>query len=126
MNTDEGRILYKIMEKLCELTGIGLQRYGAGRLLEFEGKQRRYRYYTYANYKKVHENIDIEIPPLPEQEMDESMFAETDYYIDGPHDIKSFKAKINSKNSNVVSAKGLCPGMLKTIFFFTIYTHFFK
>lgn len=114
------------MEKLCELTGIGLQRYGAGRLLEFEGKQRRYRYYTYANYKKVHENIDIEIPPLPEQEMDESMFAETDYYIDGPHDIKSFKAKINSKNSNVVSAKGLCPGMLKTIFFFTIYTHFFK
>ncbi|KAI9266422.1 hypothetical protein EDC94DRAFT_516058 [Helicostylum pulchrum] len=91
LNTDEGRILYKIMEKLCELTDIGLQRYGAGRLLEFEGRQRRYRYYTYRIYKRLHEGIDMEIPPLPEQEMDESKLYEADFSADTVHTIKSFK-----------------------------------
>lgn len=94
------------MEKLCELTDIGLQRYGAGRLLEFEGRQRRYRYYTYRNYKRLHEGIDIEIPPLPEQEMDETNLFESDYFIDTVHTLKSFKKYLNSMTSRIVSVKG--------------------
>lgn len=102
---------------MCELTDIGLQRYGAGRLLEFEGRQRRYRYYTYKTYKMLHEGIDLEIPPLPEQDMDESGLFEADYSVDAIRTAKGFRTYLNSTTSRIISVKGAGRKTGKLFFF---------
>lgn len=102
---------------MCELTDIGLQRYGAGRLLEFEGRQRRYRYYTYKTYKMLHEGINLEIPPLPEQDMDESELFEADYSVDAIRTAKDFRKYLNS-TSKIMSVKGAGKKTGKLFFLF--------
>ncbi|KAI7899976.1 uncharacterized protein BX663DRAFT_519176 [Cokeromyces recurvatus] len=80
----EQRILSRILERMVELKGEGYERFGVVRYLEFEGRMRRYRYYTYAAYQAT-QNVDIEIPPLPESEVDESKLTEKNIFVDVPH-----------------------------------------
>ncbi|KAG2206002.1 hypothetical protein INT47_005320 [Mucor saturninus] len=103
LNLDEHRILYKLLERMVEMKDAGLQRYGALRFLEFEGRQRRYRYFTYKSYKMKYENLEIELPPLP-AELDESTFYHNDYFIDLPHSQKEFQRYIK-KTRNVGSLR---------------------
>lgn len=91
LNTDDKRVVYRMLEKMCEMTGIGLERFGAKRLIEFEGKLRRYRYYTYAAYKKMHENIDLTPPLLPDEDTLGFTLKEKDYFIDVPHVLRAYQ-----------------------------------
>lgn len=91
LNTDDKRVVYRMLEKMCEMTGIGLERFGAKRLIEFEGKLRRYRYYTYAAYKKMHENIDLIPPLLPDEDSLGFTLKEKDLFVDVPHVLRAYQ-----------------------------------
>lgn len=113
MNMDEPRIMQKLLERCCEMTGVGLEHFGAMRVLEFEGKQRRYRYYTYSAYHKVHENMDVDLTPLPEQELDESDFQERDLFADVPHTKKEYSLYLNQSKElsrNILTVTALKKG----------------
>ncbi|KAI8991207.1 hypothetical protein BDF20DRAFT_919544 [Mycotypha africana] len=63
LNIFEGRVLYKALDKMCECTAPA--KYTLGRVMEFEGKIKRFRYYSYMNYKKVVEQqTEIDPPPV--------------------------------------------------------------
>lgn len=91
LNTDDKRMIYKMLEKMCEMKGIALERFGAKRLLEFEGKLRRYRYYTYPAYKKMHENIDLIPQLLPDEDTLGFALREKDLFIDVPHSLRLYQ-----------------------------------
>lgn len=114
LNLDELRTMYKILEKMVGLKGIGANRFGAVRHLEFEGRLKRFRYYTVAAYKKKTEDIDIVPEPLPESEFDESKLYESNYFLESPHTIKELnrhiaQAKSGGSNRNTLSVMGLKP-----------------
>ena len=94
---------------MCELKGIGLQRYGVMRVLEFEGKIKRYRYHTYQAYQSIHDNVNYVLPPLPEPDMDESTFHETDPFVDVPHTVKEFRKYLNGDSRASKPKKPLDP-----------------
>lgn len=86
LNMDEMRFLSKALEKLAELKpGQGYEQYGIMRYLEFEGRVRRYRYFTLAASIKVNENRDYVPPPLPDTEVDESKYYERTIFYPVPH-----------------------------------------
>ncbi|KAF7725782.1 hypothetical protein EC973_009399 [Apophysomyces ossiformis] len=79
LNCDESRILYKVLDKMCSWDGPGIQNYAVRRSLEFNGRQRRYRYYTYSAYMKAYEGTDVEIQDPPVYNVKESDLVEVDY-----------------------------------------------
>lgn len=66
LNLDEDRMLYRILEKLLEMNTVNNGMYSICRHFEFEGRQRRYRYFTFKSYMKVYEKKDVVLPSLPE------------------------------------------------------------
>ncbi|KAI8640410.1 hypothetical protein BD408DRAFT_419851 [Parasitella parasitica] len=93
LNMDEMRILFKVLDKLVNVKeGQGFEQYGVVRYLEFEGRLKRYRYFTLAASIKINENIDYVPPPLPVVEVDESKFYERDIFTELPHKWKDFRS----------------------------------
>lgn len=66
LNLDEDRMLYRVLEKLLEMNEVNNGMYSVCRHFEFEGRQRRYRYFTFKSYMKVYEKKDVVLPSLPE------------------------------------------------------------
>ncbi|KAK4509826.1 DNA-dependent RNA polymerase II [Mucor velutinosus] len=90
LNSDEMRFLSKALEKLSELkSGQGYEQYGIVRHFEFEGRIKRYRYFTLAASIKVNEDIDYIPPPLPSTEVDESKYYERAIFNPVPHTMAS-------------------------------------
>ena len=104
---DEARITAKALERLVNLKkGQGFEHYGVVRYLEFEGRIKRYRYFTYAASIKINENKDYIPPPLPVTECNESKFYERTIFIDLPHTWEGLykyrrHVKRNGDNRNV-------------------------
>ncbi|KAG0172420.1 hypothetical protein DFQ30_010488 [Apophysomyces sp. BC1015] len=84
INCDEFRILYKVLDRMCSVEGVGIEKYGVRRALEFQGRQRRYRYYTYVAYMKVHEGKDVDIQEPPAYQINEKDLTEVDYQVIPP------------------------------------------
>ncbi|KAL9548345.1 hypothetical protein MBANPS3_005722 [Mucor bainieri] len=90
LNLDEMRFLSKALEKLCDLKpGQGYEHYGIVRHFEFEGRVRRYRYFTVASSVKLNEGRDHVPPPLPDAETDESKYYERTIFYPVPHSMNS-------------------------------------
>ncbi|RCI03177.1 hypothetical protein CU098_001578, partial [Rhizopus stolonifer] len=95
LNMDEHRILGKLMEKMIDEKTKKVGQYSVVRFLEFEGRLKRYRYYTLAAYKKLTENIDVQFEPLPDPEFDESKCYERNIFFDVPHNPQEFNKYLN-------------------------------
>lgn len=108
LNIDEHRILSRILEKMVDLKIThGLEQLGAVRYLEFEGRVRRYRYFTYAASIRNNENSSYVPPPLPETDFDESKCYERHILEDLPHTMKEFQnycklIKMSGGNRNII------------------------
>ncbi|KAI8084526.1 uncharacterized protein BX664DRAFT_387253 [Halteromyces radiatus] len=76
---DNIRVAGRVMERLIEIKGDARFKYGIERVLEFEGRNRRYRYYSYANYLKVQGESNLEIPPFEPFSCHPSYLREVDY-----------------------------------------------
>ncbi|KAI9498215.1 hypothetical protein BDB00DRAFT_503846 [Zychaea mexicana] len=75
----------KAMHKLLEImTGLKQKpeelKYTACRDFEFEGRVRRYRYYSYQAYQKLKNNIDVEVSGPPLYEIAASKLKEVDIF----------------------------------------------
>ncbi|KAG1119550.1 hypothetical protein G6F42_012952 [Rhizopus arrhizus] len=118
LNSDEMRSLSKLLEKLSELKpGQGHEHYGVVRYLEFEGRIRRYRYFTLAASIKVNEGIDYVPPALPDQETDESKYYERTIFTPMPHTMTEYyryrKLTKKAGNRNVFYEGKSMPGFTK-------------
>ncbi|KAI9280039.1 hypothetical protein BY458DRAFT_451465 [Sporodiniella umbellata] len=66
LNTDENRLLYKVLEDIIRASMLNKGYYSIQREFEFEGRSRRYRYFTKEFYLKTKENKEQNLPMLPE------------------------------------------------------------
>ncbi|KAG1524118.1 hypothetical protein G6F52_004462 [Rhizopus delemar] len=76
LNLDEHRLLYKLLERMLENNEQQNGHYTIRRHFEFEGRSRRYRYFTYNSYIKVYENKEPTYFSLPEIPVDISECVE--------------------------------------------------
>jgi hypothetical protein len=95
LNIDETRTIYKLLDRMADIKGTGADRYGAVRQLEFEGRMKRFRYYTFAAYKKI-EGVDVVPAPLPESQFDDSQLYENDYFVKAPHNLRDLNRHIKA------------------------------
>ncbi|KAI8370628.1 uncharacterized protein BYT42DRAFT_647852 [Radiomyces spectabilis] len=65
LNIGESRIVYKMLERIISMSGPTSQDHAVCRALEFEGRLKRYRYYTYPAYMKAVEHTDVAVSDNP-------------------------------------------------------------
>ncbi|KAI9007929.1 hypothetical protein CLU79DRAFT_849605 [Phycomyces nitens] len=80
INCTDSRMLYRALERMVSEQRIGVENYGVCRHLEFEGRNRRYRYFTYISYKKAIENEDVLPIKYCNFTPDSSHIQENDYF----------------------------------------------
>ncbi|CAO3661734.1 unnamed protein product [Rhizopus stolonifer] len=80
LNMDEHRLLYKVIENTTDLIKLNNGYYSIHREFEFEGRSRRYRYFTGNFYLQVKENREENLPPLSEVPYDFSECSEANMF----------------------------------------------
>ncbi|KAI8342996.1 hypothetical protein BC941DRAFT_410175 [Chlamydoabsidia padenii] len=79
LRCDNTRLTGRALDKLCEIKGDERLKYGVEKGLEFEGRNRRYRYYAYATYLEMTTSTTVDIPDIKTFTFDESKLEEVDY-----------------------------------------------
>lgn len=80
LNMDEHRLLYKVIENTTDLIKLNNGHYSIHREFEFEGRSRRYRYFTGNFYLQVKENREENLPALSEVPYDFSECSEANIF----------------------------------------------
>ncbi|ORZ25584.1 hypothetical protein BCR42DRAFT_400485 [Absidia repens] len=97
---DNSRMTGKALERLGEIQGDERFKYGLERALEFEGRNRRYRFYAYANYVKMNESEPVDIPVIDPFDIKESGLKEVNYQT-----LKSGKSRKTATDSGAEPTK---------------------
>lgn len=99
MGYSDQRALYKGLEKLCSLPKTpDSTRFTVQKSLEFEGRIKRYRYYTLQAYMQHTENKSIELTGPPKYTVKESDLAYLDYRC-AENRVLSHEAAKNVRNT---------------------------